>query len=88
MEKTLREVWDLDELIFDYAEKHNLNPRKFGDRFKKEFLSEISDCECLYKFSYIDVCFNKNVDFDKSLIDFMGLDVPLGENVVCVTFSL
>ena len=84
MKLTTYKVWDLDDLLYKYATKHKLNAREFGDMFMKKYITE----PVTVKVDYVDVCFNVYDDLDKSITDFMGLDVPLGDNLICVTFRL
>jgi len=88
MKPIKHEVWDLDNLTFEYAEKFNINPREFGDTFIKKYVPIMNDCDNVYNLNYVDVCFDTNDKLDKSIVDFMGLEVPLGNNFICVTFRL
>jgi len=88
MKPTTHEVWDLDTLTYEYSEKYNIDPRKFGNTFMKEYVPEITNCKHVYNRNYVDICFDIKFKLDKSIVEFMELDVPLGESVVCVTFRL
>ena len=75
------ELWNINDLTYEYAIENNLNPREFNDRFINEYIPSYPNCDI------VDICFDSTKELDKSIIDFMEWKLPLGDTIICKHFT-
>lgn len=74
-------VYNLNIVIYEYAKKYELDPKKFRKTFEKRYINNNNfTCE------FVHVKFDVTKKLDKSLLEFMEIDTPLGETITYVLF--